>query len=331
MENKKYYPEEDEIDLLELWQVIVKRKKMIIIMVVAAVFLTAFLSLFMTNIYQSKTMIIPITPRDAGRGGTMSMLAEQFGGLAAMGISTPGAASASEIVNLLKSNILREKIITKYHLLPVLFYDQYNWETKKWKIEEEGPSFSINPFKLIGKLVALVRPADPGAPKKEDDGIPGIWDGLRALKTIVNVNHDIKENSITLSVDLYDPEQAKKIVEYFLQTLTDHMSFEAKRVALTNRKYLESQLNETSDPLIKQKIYNLIAQQIETSMMSEVKENFAFKVIDPPMTPDLKIKPRRSIMVILAFMTALFIGILAAFFLEFLEKAKKKQEEEKTV
>jgi uncharacterized protein involved in exopolysaccharide biosynthesis len=76
--------------------------------------------------------------------------------------------------------------------------------------------------------------------------------------------------------------------------------------------------------LIKQKIYSLIAQQIETSMMAEVKENFAFKVIDPPMTPDKKIKPARTVMVVLAFMMALFIGVFTAFFLEYLEKAKIK-------
>jgi len=67
---------------------------------------------------------------------------------------------------------------------------------------------------------------------------------------------------------------ASKIVEYYLATLTNYMSSETKRVANTNRKYLEEQLVNTSDPFIKQKIYNLIAQQIETAMMAEVKENF---------------------------------------------------------
>ena len=44
------------------------------------------------------------------------------------------------------------------------------------------------------------------------------------------------------------------------------------------------------------------------------------KVIDPPLAPDKKTKPKRSQMVMLSFVVALFIGIFMAFFLEFLEK-----------
>jgi hypothetical protein len=36
-------------------------------------------------------------------------------------------------VTLLKSNILREKIITQYNLLPVLFSDQWDDNTKNWE------------------------------------------------------------------------------------------------------------------------------------------------------------------------------------------------------
>jgi len=109
--------------------------------------------------------------------------------------------------------------------------------------------------------------------------------------------------------------------------LTDHMSSEARRVATINQKYLEEQLGKTADPFIKQKIYNLIAQQLETSMMAEVKENFAFKVIDPPKVPDKKIKPKRTQMVLLSFVVFIFMGVFLAFFMEYLEKMKSKQRE----
>jgi uncharacterized protein involved in exopolysaccharide biosynthesis len=120
---------------------------------------------------------------------------------------------------------------------------------------------------------------------------------------------------------------AAKIAEYFLTTLTDHMSGEARRVATINQKYLEEQLQRTADPLIKQKIYNLIAQQLETSMMAEVKENFAFKVIDPPMVPDKNIKPKRIQIALLSFFVSIIMGVFLAFLMEYLEKAKSKERE----
>ncbi|MDO9558158.1 MAG: Wzz/FepE/Etk N-terminal domain-containing protein [Syntrophales bacterium] len=307
--------EEDEINLLDYWRVIWKRRKLIGWVIVAAVFLTVVISLMMTNIYQSKAVITPVATKDGARGGTLSALAQQFGGLP--GIALPGGSSASEIVALLESNILREMVITRYNLMPVLFHEAWDTEKKNWK---KGSGINLNPLYYVGKLAKLLQPQAPKGVRKAEEGVPEIWDGIRKLDDIVSVKNNIKDNSITITADFYDPEMAAKLVEYFLLTLTNHMSEEARRVAMTNRKYLEEQLATTADPLIKQNIYNLIAQQLETSMMAEVKENFAFKVIDPPKAPDRKTKPKRAQMVMLSFVVALFLGIFAAFFLEYLEK-----------
>ena len=102
------------------------------------------------------------------------------------------------------------------------------------------------------------------------------------------------------------------------------MSLEAKNIANINKKYLEKQLQETKDPIVQQKIYNLIADKIETSMMAEVKEGFAFKVLDPPMAPDIKSKPKRAVMVVVAFMVSLFLGVFAVLFREYIKKVKAK-------
>jgi len=321
-DQKFEYAEDDEINLLDYWRVIWKRRRMIGWLVGAVVLATVVISLTMTNIYQAKALITPISAKDSGGGGAISALAQQFGGLP--GIALPASSSATEIVNLLKSNILREKVIERYQLLPVLFYKQWDAEKKDWK-RGAGSGISLNPMTYLGKLASAVISGEEKGVRKKDPGIPDVWDGLRMLEGIVKINPSIKENSITIMVDYYDPEMAAKMVDYFLTALTDHMSTEARRVASINQKYLEEQLGKTADPLIKQKIYNLIAQQLETSMMAEVKENFAFKVIDPPKVPDRKIKPKRAQMVMLSFVVAVFMGIFAAFFMEYLEKVKARK------
>jgi uncharacterized protein involved in exopolysaccharide biosynthesis len=316
------YDEEDEINLLDYWRVIRKRQKIIIRVVIATVLATVVISLLMTNIYQAKAVITPITAKDSGGGGAISLLTQQFGGLP--GIVLPGGSSASEIVNLLKSNILREKVIERHQLLPVLFYKKWDTEKKDWK---RGGWISLNPLTYVGKLARAISSGDQKSGQKKDPDVPDSWDGLREFSDIVKINQNIKENVITITVDYYDPDMAAKMVEYFLTTLTDHMSGEAKRVATINRQYLEEQLVKTADPLIKQKVYNLIAQQVETSMMAEVKENFAFKVIDPPKVPDKKTKPKRVQMILISFFVAIFIGVFSAFFMEYLEKVKSRERE----
>ena len=306
------YEADDEIDLLELARTIWKGKKLIIWIVAVCTLATIILSLVMTNIYTAQAVIKPVLPDRAT--SRFSPLASQLGGLAGMaGIGMPTPSSSVEIANLLKSNVLKKEMIEHYQLLPILFSKQWDADNKTWK----KPGVSLNPLALLAKL----RPADPKAPKKEP-GVPDIWDGIRELDRIVKINHNIKEDIITVSANFPDPEISAKIVDYYIRTLNEHMSSEARRMAITNKEYLEKQLLETNDALMQQKIYNLIAEKIETMMMAEVNEGFAFKVLDPPMTPDRKSKPKRAQMVVLAFTVSLFIGVFTVLFREYLRKIK---------
>ncbi|MDI6744181.1 MAG: Wzz/FepE/Etk N-terminal domain-containing protein [Thermodesulfovibrionales bacterium] len=208
-------------------------------------------------------------------------------GLAAqIGISAPTPSGVTEIVNLLNSNILREMIIKRHKLLDVFF---------------EKDSLS----------------------KKSED--ERVWAGLRFFQGSMKVNFKQKDNIVELSMQFKDPRMAAEILNYTLTELNNHMSSEAKRVADTNKKHLESLLNDTADPFIKNKIYNIIVQQIEQSIMAEVKENLAFKVIDPPRVPDQRINNRRRQKVMVAFATSLFAGILAAFFKEYVDKIRNEK------
>lgn len=315
------FDQDDEINLLELWQVIWKRRKFIAYFAGIVVVLTVIVSLLMTNIYESKATIMTVESKSAtGGSGMAAALAAMGGGLASM-IGTPDSASAAEISTLLKSNILRSKIIQEYNLLPILFSDQWDEEKKRWK----EPSFLDEIISLASKLIKAIKPEDKKAIKKEE-GVPDVYDGLRELEDIVNIEEVKakgligKDNTIVVAAQFEDPEIAASLVNYFLAALNDHMSKEAKRVAALNKKYLEEQLPLNSDPLIKQKIYAMIAQQVETAMMAEVKENFSFKVIDPPMVPDKKLKPKRAQMVVLSFVVALFLAVFIVFLLEYLEK-----------
>lgn len=308
--------EEDEIDLIELARTIWKGKKLIVGIVVFFTLAIAAASLFMTNIYTSKAVLKPVSQKDGA--SRLSSLASQFGGLAGLaGIAMPGTASSTEVVNLLKSNILKKKIIEKYALLPVLFPEQWDEEKKQWK--KDNGSFSLNPLAFVGQLTA----ARQNAPRK-DPGIPDVWDGIRELDQIVTVNYNLKEDVITIAVNFRDPDMAAQIANYFIIALNDHMSEEAKRIAGVNKAYLEKQLQETQDSLVRQKIYNLIAEKIETMMMAEVKENFAFKILDPPMAPDKKSKPKRAVMVIVAFMVSAFFAVFVVLFREYLKNIKNR-------
>lgn len=204
---------------------------------------------------------------------------------AQFGIAAPASSNTQELVNLLKSNILMDKAIKRNNLLPVFF--------KKEELAEM-----------------------PEAGK--------IWNGIRTLKSIFHVNHNVQKGIIELSAEYTVPKTAADIINYMLTELTDYMSSEAKRVAETNREYLESLIDRNADPLIRQKIYSMIARQIEISMMAEVKENFAFKVLDPPKTPDRRVRPKIKKNIVFAFAISLFAGIIIAFIKEYFESIRQR-------
>jgi len=259
------------------------RHKWLMAMIVAVgVVGTAIVSLIMTPVYESKAVIVPAGALSKDQGAATGFLAMQFG------FAPPVTPASVEIVNLLKSNMLRERLIRKHDLLPLFFTK----ETMRGKTENQL-----------------------------------MWDGIRYLGNRTTVNFAQKDNLITLSCRYKDPGKASELVSSMLAELNDYMSGEAKRVADTNRKYLEAQIDKTSDPFIKAKLYTLIAQHIETSTMAEAKENFTFRVLDPPRVPDRRISPKRATMVVIAFVVSLFIGIFAAFGKEYVEKVRRKTEE----
>ena len=287
--------------LLIIW----KWRMYVALFLAAGTIFSAIGTFFMTDIYRASAVITPAAGRETG-GGEMSMVAQQLGGIS--GITFPASRPSSEIIGLLNSNILREKVIETHNLLPLLFSDNWDAEMKGWKqVPDNG---------LTGRIKRLFI-ASPAEAYGGSNRGPSLWDGLRELDNIVKVSASAKDNTIAIYAEHRDPAFASRVIEILLSTLNLHMSGEAKRVAQTNKRYLVEQLGAANDPFIRQKIYNLIAQQIEVYMMSEVKENFAFKVIDPPRVPDRRVRPGKARIVEAGAALSLLAGVLAAFVLEF--------------
>ncbi|MBI5238024.1 MAG: hypothetical protein HY887_06340 [Deltaproteobacteria bacterium] len=307
---------EPEIDIMDYWRIVSKRKVLILLLIITGVSGTALYSLLIDEIYRSEGVITPTAAKETGAGNTTSL--QQFSGIA--GISIPNSTSASEVVNLLKSKTLREEVIINYNLLQFLFPERWDGARGVWKKNGAagyGRSLSGIAAAFSGAETALGK-----INNNEDDGRPSIWDGLRALDDIVVITHIPKDNIVVINAEYRDPLVAADIVRHMMAALNEHMSNETKRVARANSRYLEEQLDKVSDPLIRNKIYNLIAQQIEISMMSEVKENFAFKVLDHPRVPDKRIRPRRGMMAALGLGVSLIGGVLLAFLMEYVERIR---------
>jgi capsular polysaccharide biosynthesis protein len=160
-----------------------------------------------------------------------------------------------------------------------------------------------------------------------------MWMAFKFMDDQFVANYRDKDNLIDVSMDLKDPKMAVDVVNWMLTEVTDRMSSEARRVAETNRNYLESIIDKTADPLVKVNLYNVIAQQIQSAMSAAAKEGFAFKVIDPPKEPYKKSSPRRTLISALALIASLLIACFIAFLRGYVktnEQARLMLQEEKS-
>ncbi len=281
MDEMKQEVHNDEINLLDLVKVLLKHKGFIIRFVLVVTVGTAVVSLLMTKVYESRAVITPVEA-PAAQSGLVAMAAQ-------FGIAGPQSSNYSEIVGLLKSDILMQKVMEKGKFYDVLFDKD---DLKDMSANEK------------------------------------MWEGIRLLKDdILEVKENKKSNIITVSAQYRAPAIAQSIASTTINELTDYMTSEAKRVANANMRHLEAEVTRAADPFVRQKIYSIIAQQIETAMMAEAKENFAFKVIDPPRVPDKKIKPKRILMVAIALVVSLFLGILLAFVREHYQRNREEWKE----
>jgi uncharacterized protein involved in exopolysaccharide biosynthesis len=287
--------EDDEINLLDLFMVLVRRKWLIIGLVFLAGVAAVVISLSMTNVYRSEATIAP-RETEQSTSKALSGALGGLGGLVASDIGLGGGSDADKIEVLLKSRRLANLVVEKHNLLPTLFSEEWDAQKKAWK---------VNPA-------------------------PTIQDAYKLIKdSLLRVTRDRKTDVITASIEYKDPEFAKSMMQYYITELSEGLRAKVLRDAEENMRFLTAQLDKTNDPLLREKIYTMLAKEIEKDTFARAQTYYGFYVLDPPIAPDLnkKAKPKRALICILSVVVAFFVAVFLAFFLEYLSRLKTEEPE----
>jgi tyrosine-protein kinase Etk/Wzc len=178
---------EDEINLLEYWNVIWQRKIMIGSLFTICVIATMIISLLSPKYYKSDAVILPTTSESGGLGAALSSI-PLVGALAgAAGISTP----ADKIMVFLKSRTLAEMVIRKFDLLRVFNEDDWDAAKHAWKDPDNPPLMELAVKKLNQDVTDF----------KKD-----------------------KEGSVTITVVWKDPKLAADIANYYVSALSEFLN-----------------------------------------------------------------------------------------------------------
>lgn len=287
-------PEEDEIDLLDLFLVLKKRWKLIALVVLLGTGAAVAYALLATPIYRAQAVIAP--PAEKTSKGISAALGA-FGGLGAeiagsMGISV-GPTDANRLQALLQSHRLVERVVTKHKLIPVLFP----------KLERPSISSTVAP---------------------SPTNYPSIWDAERILRKSFGVQNNPKSGVLYVYFEWDATETAKTILRAFLDELAVLVQEDELRRINSNTAFARKQLATATDPIMISRLQSLLSDQVEKAMMAQNVENLAYELIDPPAVPDRAVKPKKALTVSLGLIGSLFIAILLVFLAERIQRPEQQ-------
>jgi uncharacterized protein involved in exopolysaccharide biosynthesis len=125
------------------------------------------------------------------------------------------------------------------------------------------------------------------------------------------------------------PEKAKEILDYFVIGMSDLLRRQKLEEAEAQQTHLQRQLTRTTDPLLRNKLYELIAKQMEQETLAKVQKYYSFNIVDPSTVPERKSKPKRATICLLTVVTAFFVAVFLAFFLEYIRNIKTNEDLER--
>jgi hypothetical protein len=289
------YKDPDEINLLEYIYALVKNKWWIIGATLLGLALGYGAAKLKGPQWVAEVLIAPKesesqkTPSFSGLGA--------FGGLVAGQLNMPGNASLDKIDLILSGREFNARLIEKYDLLPIIY--KYQWPKaylKAWdSVHNQWRPDFIPPNRL---------------------DIGGMLKGY--LEKTTN-----KNNTMLLKIHSKDSTFSFNLANNYINFLNEYIKTTVQSDAKENVLYLEKQLNSIADPLLREKIQTLIANEIEKQM---VVSKEAFKIVDPVFLSK-SFKEKRTYPPLLGFV--LFFVICLFIILKHAFTSSEKTDEDK--
>ena len=300
--------EEDEIDLRELFSTIWKHKIFIAIFVFIVTSLAIVYALSKPNEYKIYTLL---APQEQSKGMNLGGL----GALASMaGVNIGGGGSGvtpdQAFQTLLNDYPFMKNFITKNGIDKKLLDGDL----------EKDYIFAMN-NDAVYKFFH-----NKDSEENEDKKPISFFNIYKTLKGSFLISTDKKTGLITISFTSPSREFALKSLNQFLEDAT-------KFLVDKNLKDLDSQIDKYQNELmktdnleLKTELAKLISGLIKQKVYINTSKYYKVKVITDPYIPDVKdkAKPKRALIVIVAFITSFILAIFLVFFIEFVRGSKEE-------
>ena len=297
---------DDEIDLSELFNVL--WDKIFYLGAITSIFslISIIYALMLPNIYQSKATLMAVE-----QSSGMSGMVGRYSGMASLaGISLDSKSGSKD-----QEAIARIKSFEFFsnNLLPNMKLENL-MAVKKWNQASNTLTYYAGDFNSESRQ--WLRKAKP--PRSN---IPTSQEAYEEFVEIMSVNKDKKTNLVTLMVEHKSPFIAQQWVEIMINQIDQVMRDQDRQTATKSIEYLNSLAPTVINEDIKKALSALQQEQMKRLMMVEANDNYVFKVIDSPIAPELKSKPKRSIIVIWGTILGMVLSALGVLVFNYTRKS----------
>lgn len=258
-------------------------------------------AIFQPNVYTAEITIMPVKKDEKSMAG----VASQLGGLASLAglnLNKDLDENAKLALKMLTSKKFIMEFIEEEQLaVPIM-------AAKSWDIETD--KLEIDPDVYDVETKTWVREAV--APRKSE---PSLQEIFEVFVELLEVEEEPKSKFIKVSLDFYSPKLATAWLNKLIDKLNRDIRAIDKQLADESINYLTEAYESTALTNMKKAISILVEEQIQAKMLTEIRKDYVFMVVDPAIVPEIKSKPKRAIIVVVGGFIGGIIGLIIILFI----------------
>lgn len=264
---------EEDINFSDIFDLIVANLNIIAISTIATTILAIIYAFSLPPIYKANAVITK-AENNSGQSLSAGMLSG-FGGIAEMaGFSMP-SANTDTATAILNSRDFKTQFIKENDLLKVIFKDDWDEKANTW-IDEE----------------------------------PSYWSAVNIFNSNVSIATD-PDGLVNITVEWDDPEIVAYWANDMVEAINDRLRSDSIQESQKSLEYLQTEISKTSNTRSQTILSSLMQEHTEKIMLANVRQEFAFKFIDPAVVPEEKSGPSRRGITLFGFI----IGLVGSIFL----------------
>lgn len=299
---------EDEIDLGALFKVLWAGKYIVMATTVVASAITVYFALQMPDIYRSTALLAPVS-----NSNSATDLSKKLGGLATLaGVSVSnGIVDKTSLgIEVLKSRRFFQQFSEKHDILVSLMASK-GWNRSNNRIEIDNEIYDE-------ETKSWVRKVKPPFGSK-----PSLLEAHEQFLKLLSVSQDKKTGFVSVSIEHFSPNIARQWVNWLVADINETIREQDVSQAEKSIEYLKKQISQTPLTELQAGFFDLIQSQTETIMLAKASPEYLFKTIDPAVAPELKFKPKRSVICIFGAFIGVVLGMLIVFVTNYVRNNSK--------